>query len=98
MEHNKLMNDIELITFAELIDKLITINIKLYNIMESLADLDNKPNKTQNDLEKLAAVTNDHLKLVKQRSGVKTAIDMKLNSAIIRGETQVIQEVKKYGK
>lgn len=92
------MNDIELITFAELIDKLITINIKLYNIMEALADIDNKTEKSQADLERLASITESHLKLVKQRSGVKSAIDAKLNDAIRHGETQVIQEVKKYGK
>ena len=40
------MEDIELITFSELIDKLITINIKLYNLMDKITEY--------SDLQKLS--------------------------------------------
>ena len=40
------MEDIDLITFSELLDKLMTINIKLYNLLDKSAELDKISDKT----------------------------------------------------
>jgi hypothetical protein len=83
------MNEIDLITFSELIDKLMTVNTKLFMIMDKIA----LPDLSEDELRKLNA---DQINLVKQRSFLKTAIDMKLNIAIKEGGTRVLNEVKKY--
>ena len=46
------MSDIT--TFSELVDKLITVNIKLYNVMEVTGTLANKDTRTDADMNKLA--------------------------------------------
>ena len=89
------MSDIT--TFSELIDKLITINIKLYNVMESTGTLANKDNRTDADMNKLANLNLQNVELVKLRSKLKSAIDNKLNEAIKSGDTDVLNEVKRYG-
>ena len=89
--------DIELITFSELIDKLMTINMKLFNVLDESAELDGKKVKTEDDLKRIAELSGKNIRLVKQRSALKSAIDKKLNQAIKSGGTDVLDEVKKYG-
>lgn len=89
------MSDIT--TFSELVDKLITINIKLYNVMEVTGTLANKENRTDADMTKLANLNLQNVELVKLRSKLKSAIDNKLNEAIKSGNTDVLNEVKRYG-
>jgi hypothetical protein len=86
----------ELITFSELIDKLITINIKLYMLLEKTSELDRKGKKTKEDIELIVRLSGDNIRLATQRSKLKTAIDKKLNEAIKNGQTDVLDEVKKY--
>ena len=86
----------ELITFSELIDKLITVNIKLYNLLENTSVLDRKPVKSKEDIELIVKLSGDNIRLAMQRSNLKSAIDKKLNAAIKNGETSVLDEVKKY--
>lgn len=89
------MSDIT--TFSELIDKLITINIKLYNVMEETGTLANKSKRDSKDMERLANLNLQNVELVKLRSKLKSAIDAKLNEAIKSGNTDVLNEVKRYG-
>jgi len=86
----------ELITFSELIDKLITINIKLYMLLEKTSELDQKAEKTKEDIDLIVKLSGDNVKLATMRSNLKSAIDVKLNDAIKKGETRVLDEVKKY--
>jgi hypothetical protein len=86
----------ELITFSELIDKLITINIKLFFLLEKTAELDRKTKKTKEEIELIIKLSGDNIRLATQRSNLKTAIDKKLNDAIKNGETRILDEVKKY--
>lgn len=92
------MEDVELITFSELIDKLMTINMKLFNVLDKSAALDVKENKTPQDKEEIVRLSGENIRLVKQRSSLKSAIDKKLNMAIKNGGTTVLDEVKNYGK
>lgn len=85
-----------MITFSELIDKLITINVKLYNLLETTSALDRKADKTKEDIELIVRLSGDNVRLAKLRSELKSAIDVKLNEAIKNGETKVLDEVKKY--
>ena len=89
------MSDIT--TFSELIDKLITINIKLYNVMEVTGTLANKESRTDSDMTKLANLNLQNVELLKLRSKLKSAIDNKLNEAIKNGDTDILNEVKRYG-
>ena len=91
------MSDIELITFSELLDKLIITNIKLYNLLDKTAALDKIKNKTQEIKDEIIELSGENIRLVKQRSSLKSAIDEKLNLAIKCGKTNIIDEVKKYG-
>lgn len=86
----------DIITFSELIDKLITINVKLYNLLEKTTELDKKENKSQSDIALIVKLSGDNVKLAKLRSELKSAIDLKLNEAIRTGETKVLDEVKNY--
>jgi hypothetical protein len=86
----------ELITFSELIDKLITINIKLFFLLERTSELDRKAQKTKEEIELIVKLSGDNIRLATQRSNLKTAIDKKLNDAIKNGETRILDEVKKY--
>ena len=90
--------DIELITFSELLDKLMTINMKLFNVLDEAADLDNKETKSEQDTKEIVRLSGENIRLVKQRSALKSAIDKKLNIAIKNGGTSVLDEVKNYGK
>jgi hypothetical protein len=90
------MQDSELITFSELIDKLSVINIKLYNLLEKTASLDKKANKTPEDIALIVQLSGENIRLAKQRSKFKSAIDAKLNMAIKNGSTDVLDEVKNY--
>lgn len=92
------MEDIELITFSELIDKLMTINMKLFNVLDKSASLDNKQNKTEQDKDEIVRLSGENIRLVKQRSTLKSAIDKKLNMAIKNGGNTVLDEVKNYAK
>ena len=89
--------EIELITFSELIDKLMIVNIKLYNCLEKSSILNDKVDKTEDDIKEIVKLSEDNIRLVKQRSAYKNAIDKKLNLAIQNGETEVLDEVKNYG-
>ncbi len=92
------MEDLELITFSELLDKLMTINIKLYNLLEKTAELDKIEKKTQGEIDLIVKLSGENIRLVKQRSNLKSAIDKKLNMAIKNGGTEILDEVKNYSK
>jgi cell division protein FtsB len=89
--------DIELITFSELIDKLMTINIKLYHCIDREGALAKIENKTEAQINELVELSAKNVRLVQQRSKLKSGIDKKLNQAIADGGTEVLDEVKKYG-
>jgi len=89
------MDDIT--TISELIDKLITINIKLYNVLEDSAKIANMNNKKDSDMIKLGELNAKNIRLVQNRSQLKTAIDFKISQAIKSGNVSVLDEVKKYG-
>lgn len=91
------MEDIDLITFSELLDKLMTINIKLYNLLDKSAELDKISDKTPEVEKQIINLSGENIRLVKQRSKLKSAIDTKLNLAISNGNTTVLDEVKNYG-
>jgi hypothetical protein len=86
----------EIMTFSELIDRLITINIKLYMLLEKTSELDRKEKKSKEDIELIIKLSGDNVRLAIQRSKLKSAIDAKLNAAIKNGGTDVLDEVKKY--
>jgi ribosome-associated translation inhibitor RaiA len=88
----------ELITFSELIDKLSVINIKLYNLLEKTAELDKKELKTKDDIDLIVRLSGENIRLAKQRSNLKSAIDKKLNEAIKKGGTDILDEVKNYNR
>lgn len=88
----------DLVTFSELIDKLITINVKLYNLLETTSTLDRKPVKTKEDIDLIVRLSGDNVRLAKLRSELKTAIDIKLNDAIKEGGTKILDEVKNYNR
>jgi hypothetical protein len=92
------MKDQELVTFSELIDKLITVNIKLFNLLDKTAELDRKTEKSQEDIELIVKLSGDNVGLATLRSNLKSAIDKKLNNAIKDGGTGVLDEFKKYSK
>lgn len=91
------MENLEPVTFSELLDKLITINVKLFNVLDRSAYLDGleKTEEVKNEIVKLSG---ENIRLVKQRSFLKSSIDKKLNSAIKEGGTHILDEVKKYNK
>jgi len=91
------MEDIELITFSELLDKLMTVNIKLYNLLDKTAELDKISNKTSETEKQIINLSGENIRLVKQRSMLKSAIDKKLNISIKNGNSSVLDEVKNYG-
>jgi len=86
----------ELITFSELIDKLNIVNIKLFNLLDKTAELDKKINKSKEDIDLIIQLSGDNIRLAKQRSNLKSAIDKKLNEAIKSGDTNILDEVKNY--
>lgn len=88
----------EIITFSELIDRLITIDIKLYMLLERSAELERITVKTTKDIQAMARCCADNVRLAKLRSELKTAIDNKLNDAIAHGNTKVLDEVKNYNE
>ena len=85
-------------TFSELIDRLITVNIKLYNLLDETAELDRIENKSQEQRERIVKLSGDNVKLAITRSNLKSAIDIKLKNAVKSGRTEVLDECKKYGK
>jgi hypothetical protein len=89
------MDDIT--TISELIDKLITINIKLYNVLEESAIISNQAKKSDKDMIQLGELNIRNINLVKNRSQLKSAIDQKIKNAIKSGNISVLDEVKKYG-
>jgi uncharacterized protein YdcH (DUF465 family) len=92
------MKDIELITFSELIDKLTVINIKLFNLLDKTAELDRKVVKSAEEIALIVTLSGENIRLVKQRSNLKSAIDKKLNIAIKKGGTEILDEVKNYNR
>ena len=86
----------ELITLSELIDRLSIVNIKLYHLLDKSMELDEKKNKTPEDVALIIKLSGDNIRLVKQRSALKSAIDKKINEAISRGATNILDEVKDY--
>lgn len=87
----------DITTISELIDKLITINIKLYNVLEESAIIANQSKKTDKDMVQLGELNVRNINLVKNRSQLKSAIDQKIKDAIKSGNVSVLDEVKKYG-
>ena len=92
------MQDLELITFSELIDKLTVINIKLYHLLDKTAEIDRKAEKTADEIALIVMLSGENIRLVKQRSNLKSAIDKKLNIAINNGGTEILDEVKNYNR
>lgn len=90
-------NDIQLITFSELLDKLMTVNIKLYNVLDEAATLDKITDKNDTVKQRIVDLSGENIRLIKQRSLLKNLIDIKLNIAIKSGGTEILDEVKKYG-
>lgn len=87
----------DIITFSELLDKLMVVNIKLFNLLEKTAELDKKK-KTKEDIELIVKLSGENIRLVKQRSALKSAIDKKLNDSIRNGGTDILDEVKNYSR
>jgi len=92
------MEDLELVTFSELIDKLTVINIKLFNLLEKTAELDKKVEKSKEEINLIVKLSGENIRLVKQRSNLKSAIDKKLNIAIKNGGAEILDEVKNYNR
>jgi hypothetical protein len=88
----------DIVTFSELLDKLMVINIKLFNLLEKTAELDKKEPKSKDDIDLIVNLSGENIRLVKQRSILKSAIDEKLNTAIKNGSTDVLDEVKNYSR
>ena len=88
----------DITTFSELIDKLITVDLKLYNLLEKTSELDRKKEKTSSDIELIVRLSGDNVGLAKARSALKAAIDRKLNDAIKNGNTGVLNEFKRYSE
>lgn len=86
----------ELITISELIDRLSIVNIKLYHLLEKTTELDGKSRKSKDDIDIIVRLSGDNIRLVKQRSQLKAAIDKKINEAILQGSTNILDEVKSY--
>jgi hypothetical protein len=92
------MKDLLLVKFSELIDKLMVINIKLFHLLEKTSELDLKIEKTKEDIALIVQLSGENIRLVKQRSKFKSAIDSKLNTAIKDGGIDILDEVKNYSK
>ncbi len=92
------MDNTELITVSELIDKLITVNVKLFMLLDKTAELDQKVNRSKEDINLIVRLSGENIRLVKQRSLLKAAIDKKINEAVINGGTDVLDEIKNYNK
>jgi hypothetical protein len=90
------MSDLQLVTISEIVDKLITINIKLFNVLDKAAEFDKIQDKTISDLEQIAILSGENIKLIKLRSFLKSSLDKKLKEAIKTGNVEVLEEVKKY--
>jgi len=86
----------ELITLSELIDRLSIVNIKLYNLLDKAMELELKKDKSEKDIARIVKLSGDNIRLVKQRSQLKMAIDRKIFEAVTRGNTNVLDEVKDY--
>jgi len=80
---------------GELIEKLTIANIKLYMLCDKKADMAKNPEAYTK--KQMAEVMDADIQLCKQRGSLKKQIDIAINSAIITGETSVIDEVKDYG-
>lgn len=80
---------------GELIEKLAIANIKLFEICDKKADIAKDP--SQFSKAEMVEVMRKDIELCKQRAALKTAIDKKLNEAIITNGASVIEEVKNYG-
>ena len=83
-------------TISELIDKLITVNMKLFKLLDKTAELDNKSKRSKEDIALIVKLSGDNIRLAKQRSLLKSAIDKKINEAISGGSTDILDEVKSY--
>jgi len=83
-------------TISELIDKLITVNMKLFKLLDKTAELDNKANRSKEDIDLIVKLSGDNIRLAKQRSLLKSAIDKKINEAVSSGRTDILDEVKSY--
>lgn len=88
----------EIMTISELIDRLVTVNIKLFNLLDKTDELDKKEVKTKEDIDLIVKLSGQNVHLAKTRSNLKTAIDMMIDKAIKNGNTQILDECKKYGQ
>jgi len=91
-----MVSDLELVTFGELVDRLSIINIKLFNLLDKTAELDKIENKSKKDIDLIVKLSGDNIRLATQRSCLKSAIDKKLNIAIKKGGSEILDEVKSY--
>jgi hypothetical protein len=85
-------------TVSELIDKLITVNVKLFKLLDNTADLDNKEKKSKEDIDMIVKLSGDNIRLARQRSLLKSEIDKKINEAVSNGNTDILDEVKSYNR
>jgi hypothetical protein len=83
-------------TISELIDKLITVNMKLFKLLDKTAELDNKAKRSKEDIDLIVKLSGDNIRLAKQRSLLKSAIDKKINEAVNSGRTDILDEIKSY--
>jgi len=83
-------------TISELIDKLITVNMKLFKLLDKTAELDNKAKRSKEDIDLIVKLSGDNIRLAKQRSLLKSAIDKKINEAATNGRTDILDEIKSY--
>lgn len=82
-------------SIGQLIEDLCIANVKLYEICDMKKDIaDNPENYTK---RQMADVMAKDIQLCQRRAQLKTSIDRTLESAIIDGRLDVVDEVKSYG-
>jgi len=81
---------------GELIEKLCTATIKLYNVCETKADIAAHPAKYSK--EQIVENNRQDIELCRLRSQLKNQIDKIINRTILQQEGSVIEEVKRYGQ
>lgn len=80
---------------GQLIEELCIANIKLFNCCNMKVEITTRPeNFTKKEMVENAQ---SDISLCKRRAQLKTAIDNALNSAILSGGMEVIDEIKQYG-
>ena len=81
---------------GQLIEELCVANIKLYMVCEKKINAVKNPgNYTKKDL---LEIQEQDIALCRRRAQLKSKIDQAIARAIIEGEADTIEEVKRYGK